>query len=140
LGYVDDVGEPFAFLDPIDQTNPYHYTYNNPVNLIDPYGLNPFIRMGIGIGAKYGKKAWQAGKSAVNWVKKNIKVDGPGQPGTREQGRICQIRYKSQPIIRIDYWQYPGTGGEPRLHMHLDKLFPGKHIPLDPRVWFKQGD
>jgi hypothetical protein len=57
---------------------------------------------------------------------KNIQVDGPS--GTR----IIQLRYQRLPVVRLDYGPYPGTHGQPRLHGHLPRMFPDKHIPLDP--------
>src|SRR5690349_1782263 len=42
-GYVDSVGKPIQF-----STNLYHYTFNNPINLKDPSGLDPYGRDGRG--------------------------------------------------------------------------------------------
>lgn len=61
---------------------------------------------------------------------KDTNVDGPN--GTR----IVQFRYKKQPVLRLDYGPYKGTHSEPRLHLHLPKIYPKKHIPLDPRSFF----
>lgn len=96
----------------------------DPVNNIDPEEtfVVPLVRAII----KFGKKAWDAGKKLA----KDVDVDGP--KGTR----VCGIRYKNQPIARLDYGAYKGTHGENRLHLHLDKWFPGTHIPVDPRSVF----
>lgn len=40
-GYVDSVGKPIQF-----SANLYHYTFNNPLNLKDPSGLDPYGRDG----------------------------------------------------------------------------------------------
>jgi len=37
--YVGSVGKPLPYFQPINETNPYLYTGNNPVNRIDPLGL-----------------------------------------------------------------------------------------------------
>jgi hypothetical protein len=74
--------------------------------------------------------------SAFSWLRKilrDIKVDGP--KGTR----IVQLRYKKIPLVRLDYGPYKGTGGEPRLHLHLPRILPNTHIPLDPRRLFDPG-
>lgn len=43
-GYVDSVGKPIQF-----SANLYHYTFNNPINLKDPSGLDPYGRDGSGV-------------------------------------------------------------------------------------------
>jgi RHS repeat-associated protein len=58
---------------------------------------------------------------------RRLSLDGPR--GTR----LLQLRYNGLPIIRLDYGPYPGTLGQPRLHLHLPKIWPNWHIPLDPR-------
>lgn len=40
-GYVDSVGKPIQF-----SANLYHYAFNNPINLKDPSGLDPYGRGG----------------------------------------------------------------------------------------------
>src|SRR5690625_4813009 len=67
----------------------------------------------------------------------NLKFDGPSRGLRYGNGRVCQIRYKTKPILRIDYHPYPGTRGQSRLHGHFGARPEGQHIPLDPRVWFK---
>ena len=37
--YVGSVGKPLPYFQPFNETNPYLYTGNNPVNRIDPLGL-----------------------------------------------------------------------------------------------------
>ncbi|MGH8491383.1 MAG: RHS repeat-associated core domain-containing protein [Gammaproteobacteria bacterium] len=78
-------------------TNLYGYVLNDPINLTDPDGLR----------VKAIKKVWD-----------DLNFDG--SDGTR----ICQVRYKKQPVIRLDYGPYKGTHGEPRLHGHLPKIAP----------------
>jgi RHS repeat-associated protein len=60
----------------------------------------------------------------------DIQIDGP--LGTR----LIQVRYDGQPVIRLDYGPYPGTGGDSMLHLHLDAIWPDWHISLDPRMWW----
>ncbi len=76
------------------------------------------------VGATYATVA------AAPILSKDIHVEGP-QRGTR----IAQVRYGNTPLIRLDYGRYPGSGGEPRLHLNIG---PGKdnlHISIDPRTW-----
>lgn len=110
------------------------YVINDPVNLIDPEGTNPFlikeaikkaIAMGAGAAAKYGRPLARRAKQIWD----DTTIDGPY--GTR----ICGIRYKKQPLARVYYGPYKGPKGKPRLHLHL-KGREGEHIPIDPRDWF----
>lgn len=65
----------------------------------------------------------------------DLDFDDPN-PGLKHgNGRLCQVRYKKKPIIRLDYQPYPGTKGKSRLHLDLDSL-DIKHVPLDPRRLF----
>jgi len=110
--------------------NLYPYTFNSPINFTDPSGLivpgdpDPSDEIAILLILK------KVATKGIRWVKNNIQIDGPlGM-------RICQIRFKKQPIIRLDYGPYKGTHGKPRLHLHFPKLLPDVHIPLDPRILF----
>jgi hypothetical protein len=108
---------------------------------------NDFSRMGIGgapMAAARGGAALTvmvgtgfAGRAvivAAPVLAKNLHFDGP-QRGSR----IAQIRYGSTPLVRLDYGRYPGSGGEPRLHLNFG---PGKdnfHLSIDPRSLFDRG-
>jgi hypothetical protein len=84
----------------------------------------PWISGGTIVAAEYAGPALIA-------ASKDIHVEARGQ------GTIVQVRYRSTPLIRLDYNRYPGSGGEPRLHLNIG---PGKdniHIPIDPRSWFE---
>ncbi len=113
---------------------------NNPIQLFDPLGL-----------LEPDDPTAPAETNAVNQIPANDPDAGslpddfnPKDPnkgkGLSCQGplgtRIFQISYDCQPIIRLDYGPYGGTHGQPRLHLHLPTLFPGVHIPLDPRSIF----
>ena len=69
------------------------------------------VKRGAMAAVRYAKKTWQ-------WVKENIQIDGPGRPGTREKGRIFQIRFRRKPVFRVDYHPIPGSQGRPKLHYH----------------------
>jgi RHS repeat-associated protein len=55
--YVDSVGKP-TFYHPNNFTNAYHYTLNNPVNFVDPYGL---FTIQIGLSGTTGLRAGGSG-------------------------------------------------------------------------------
>lgn len=55
-------------------------------------------------------------------------IDGPAARGTR----VVQLRYSNTPILRIDYGRYPGSGGVPKLHLHVLPDMNSWHIPLQP--------
>ena len=108
--------------------NPYSYANQGPQTFIDPTGENP-IAIFIGI-IKLGTKAYK--KSKKLWD--DLDFDGPSPGMWYGNGRVCQIRYKSQPVFRLDYHPYKGTNGESRLHGHFGRG--GGHTPLDPRSYF----
>jgi hypothetical protein len=60
----------------------------------------------------------------------DVQIDGPN--GTR----LIQLRIDGMPAIRLDYGPYPGTEGDPMLHLHLPMIWPDWHIPIDPRMWW----
>ena len=109
--------DPLGF---VDGANKYGYVNNNPFILVDPEGLY----------WQWAHKGYKYVLSGYKWVRQRVTIDGPC--GTR----IIQIRWVKEPVFRLDYGPYKGTHGQPRLHGHLPKIFPDKHIPLDPRDIF----
>ena len=65
---------------------------------------------------------------------KRLDFDGPSKGLAHGNGRVCQVRFDKQPVLRLDYHPYPGTSGESRLHLNI--WTEGVHVPLDPRsIW-----
>ena len=66
--------------------NTYAYVRGNPVSYVDQDGL-------------WLRPAWNAGKRVWD----DLKFDGPRPSKTKPgEGMVCQVRYKQQPIFRID--------------------------------------
>ncbi len=128
--YKPSIGR-FISEDPIGLvggSNLYGYVGGDPVSFVDPDGTNPLARTILSGVIKYGKKSYDATKRFL----KDLDFDG-SSPGLKHgNGRVCQIRYKKKPFLRIDYHPYPGTKGESRLHGHFGPT-ETDHIPLDPR-------
>ena len=100
----------------------YSYANGNPVNLADPDGQKARAIIAATIAA--ASKA----KKFVD----DLNFDGPSAGLKYGNGRICQIRYKKQPVIRLDYHPYTGTNNESRLHLNIG-TGEDNHISLDPR-------
>jgi RHS repeat-associated protein len=103
--------------------NVYGYVGGNPLSKIDLFGL-----MDDEPGLEPVCVECLIPLMRLPGLAKDLNVDGP------KNTRICQVRYKKQPVFRLDYGPYKGTQGEPRLHMHLPGVNPDLHIPLDPRT------
>jgi RHS repeat-associated protein len=129
--------------------NLYGYVLNDPINLWDSLGDSPngsrgraFIRAQIKNPAcqasalnefnstwnesqKYGYlgPATLAGTLAVTeaaaLVAKDVKVDGPKANKDGVTGRLCQLRYRSTPLLRLDYHKIPGPLKDPVLHLNI---------------------
>jgi len=74
--FVDSVGKPWAIsgaLKPINETNPYLYTGNNPINRVDPLGLYWLedlsnFSAGFGDTITFGGTAWLREQGGYNDV------------------------------------------------------------------------
>lgn len=75
-GYIDSVGKPWAIsgaLKPINETNAYLYTGNNPINRVDPLGLYWLedlsnFSAGFGDTITFGGTAWLREQGGYNDV------------------------------------------------------------------------
>jgi RHS repeat-associated protein len=144
--------------------NAYSYVEGNPVSNIDPDGLLVMSTLGgmqrgttlsqaatygaagnaamaaglttMGVGAAAATTVGGVGATVpiAGALAKRLNFDGPSPGLAYGNGRICQVRFDKKPVLRLDYQAYPGTNGEPRLHLNTWEK--GVHIPLDPRsLW-----
>jgi hypothetical protein len=86
---------------------------------------DPFLLMG---GMMAGGALTGAGVLALSESWENLRIDGPALRG----GRICQLRWGSIPLLRLDYHPIPESQGVPVLHLNIG---PGQgpdsiHIPI----------
>jgi len=123
--------------------NLYAYVLNAPTMLRDPSGQVPF-RSAPGCELPRDKKDRPLKRPPFAWLIRcvptvvpdlvppvpDLSIDGPR--GTR----IFQLRLDGMPAIRLDYGPYPGTGGQPSLHLHLPMIWPDWHTPLNPTQWW----
>ncbi len=82
--------------------NTFANALGNPVSNVDPDGLLP-----EGIKKKL-QQYW-----------KDLDFDGPRPNRGKGQGMICQIRYKDEPIFRVERHPIPGSDGVPKPHFHI---------------------
>ena len=136
-------------------SNLYGYVLQDPVNGIDPEGLlfmstvggathgvslneaatfgapgNAALAAGLATAAT-GALATPAARIVLPEIARRIDIEGSSAGLAYGSGRVCQIRWNKNPLIKLDYHPYPGTNGKSRLHLHLFNN--PTHIPLDPR-------
>ena len=68
-----------------------------------------------------------AAAAACKKLKDNLKIDGPGKPGGRDQNRIFQARYGNTPLVRLDK-NKDGSG----LHLNIGPGSSNLHVPIWP--------
>jgi len=113
-------------------TNLYGYVLGDPVNFVDVNGEN-MIRAGALALLGHVTKAYKVTKKFWD----DLSFDGPSAGLQYGNGRVCQVRYKKKPVVRLDYQPYPGSKGQSRLHLDFDSIGV-KHVPVDPRrIWDK---
>jgi RHS repeat-associated protein len=149
--------------------NLYGYVLNDPINLWDSLGDSPngsrgraFIRAQVKDPAKQAallndfNKTWNesqpygylgpatlvgtlAATEAAAVVAKDVKVDGPKMNKDGITGRLCQLRYRNTPLLRLDYHKLPGPLKDPVLHLNIGPWDgPNSiHIPIqwNPGSW-----
>jgi len=103
--------ERFTQSDPIGLEggiNTYAYAFGNPLSYTDPDGLNPVVR-GIVASAKKARDVWR-----------DTNFDGPRPSRTKSgEGMVCQVRYKQQPVFRVDVHPLDPTDRTPVPHWHM---------------------
>jgi len=149
--------------------NLYGYVLNDPVNLWDSLGDSPngsrgraFIRAQVRDPARQAallndfNRTWDESQSygylgpatlvgtlaateAAAVVAKDVKVDGPKMNKDGITGRLCQLRYRNTPLLRLDYHKLPGPLKDPVLHLNIGPWDgPNSiHIPIqwNPGSW-----
>ncbi len=127
LRLIDPLGLDPAYYnaapDPIMPNGQLAYPPTGP----DPEGIDPTV-MEVGmapVALGAGVVLAVDDPPLLLSVRQNIKIDGPGVPGQRGGSRICQLRFGSVPIIRLDY---NGTS----LHLNLGPGSTNLHVPIGP--------
>ncbi|MFZ5884279.1 MAG: RHS repeat domain-containing protein, partial [Chloroflexota bacterium] len=88
--------------------NRFGYGEGNPLSYTDPSGLNPIVR-GVVAGARRARDVWR-----------DTNFDGPRPSKTKPgEGMVCQIRYKQQPVFRIDVHPLDPMDRTPVPHWHM---------------------
>lgn len=117
------------FCPPADTQGPQAYVHSTPE---EQEFVTDVMNTQVGVlSAPVGA----AGLSPIGKTAKNIIVDGPSKGLKYGNGRILGIRFRKQPIFRIDFHPIPRSNGASRLHIHVGRDM-GKHYSIDPRNFF----
>jgi RHS repeat-associated protein len=134
-GYNLDNLPPSSNPDPLTDPNfdDYHYP---PASVVDAQEaahdqmVDEALAEGIqDMSLPYGAaaSATAVGVRALPALISATRIDGPGQPNSRDQNRLLQIRIGNTPIIRLDINN--GGGG---VHLNIGPGSTNLHVPIWP--------
>jgi len=103
--------DPFGFEG--DDTNLYGYALNDPINYTDSNGL---WAAAVGRAIVQGvKSAWNKAKQV--WKDTDFEGPVPSKKGDGT-GKLCQVRYKNEPVFRVEVHPLDPVDRTPVLHYH----------------------
>jgi|GEM_PF-3997983 len=83
----------------------------------DPYGLCPSCAAAAALmvtAAKYGPKIYKKAKD----IYQDFDFEGPRKNRKGDTSQLCQVKYKKQPIFRVEQHAFSPVDRTPVLHWH----------------------